>query len=398
MPAYAYALKPKRKAGYPKRKVAVRSRAYGTYAMSRSNPTAYPVMSRSAPARRLVGRPQGPQAAFDSSLGRYFALGGNMSNSYRQPRTGKWQSQAMTELEISNRVFSKSFTTAQEALEYFDPAINQTPTANPNSLGNYLCINSLARFSATTSTTTSTIRIICLQFTPSNMVGWQFSSVKPSILDTGFTPLFASNLSDIPEDINALRMSLSIKNTTINQNVGGLTRWLSLPQSLSYDFPVSTTSNMFTSAFVNQLFTMYDSHPNVMTINGSKAADDGLKMVSVPSSMIGYNQYFNYTPLVSTDVLPIRDALNTGSDAHSMNTLLLFLPETSTAQSIEATIRACFKTRYPANSTLSSLQRDHAKARQNAWEDVITKAIAVGQTKVSTENPNAADIRAGGMR
>jgi hypothetical protein len=391
----AYVLRPKRRVGAPKRKVMTRSRTAYVMGSSRLQNPVVIATSQSAPARRLVGGAGRPpiNKAFVPALAKAYAFG----SVYRTGRTSKWQSQTMSEVDIANRVFNKKFVSQQEALEWFDPQLNPNPSCNPHSLGNYLTINSLARFSATTSTNPATIRIICLQFTPSNLVGWQFSSVKPAILDTNFTPLFASNFNDVPLDINALRMSLSIKNTTINQNVGGLNRWVSLPQSLSYDFPVSTTSNAFTSAFVNQLFSIYDSHPGVVTNTGIKAAEEGLKMVSVPASMVGYNNYYTYTPLTTSDYIPIRTALDAGSDCNSMNTIVLFLPETSSAQSIEATIRANFKCKYPATGTLSTLQKDHNKARTAAWEDVVNKAIAFGQTQVTSDTATS-QASGGGTR
>jgi len=331
--------------------------------------------------RRLAGPNLGTRRGqFIDALSRYTALPKG-----RRTVTGRWQSQAMSEVEIANRIFGPGKVSDQDALDFWDPSIHQTPPPNPNSLGNFISLNSLTRLNTTTSTNVETFRVVCLQFTPSNIMGWQFSSVKPAVADTGFVPLFGSNFSDVPSDINALRMSISIKNTTINQNVGGLVRFVSLPQNLAYEYPTAILTNQFTTAFVNELFSIHDSHPNVVTANGSKAADTGLKMVSVPASMIGYNNYFTYNQRLVTDVVGIRESLDAGSGSHAMNTILMFVPNTSTAQTLEITLRASYKTRYAANSTIASLQKDFAKAKSSAWEKVLTTAIAVGQTTVSPD-------------
>jgi len=217
------------------------------------------------------------------------------------------------------------------------------------------------------------------------MIGWQLSNVKPAVADATFTPLFGSNFGDFPSDINVLRQSISIKNTTVNQNVAGLVRFVSLPQALEFEYGSVALSNTFSPAFVNELFSIHDSHPNVVTMTANKAAEEGLKMISVPASMVGYNNYYNYTNLAATDYANIRTALSAGADAHSMNTILMFLPNTSTAQAVEITLRSQLRCRYPANSTLASLQKDFAKAKAAAWENVLAKAISMGQTTVTTE-------------
>jgi len=344
-------------------------------------------LRRTGGSRRLVASGPMPPTGIGTRRNRFIdALAAySVLPKGRRTQTGRWQSQAMSEGEIANRIFGAGKVSEKDAIDFWDPSIHQTPPPNPNSLGNFISLNSLTRLNTTTSTTAETFRVVCLQFTPSNVMGWQFSSVKPATVDTGFVPLFGSNFSDVPSDINALRMSISIKNTTINQNVGGLVRFVSLPQNLAYEYPVSILTNQFTAAFVNEMFSIHDSHPNVVTATGSKAADTGLKMVSVPASMIGYNNYFQYNQCLVTDVQNIRNALDEGSGAHAMNTILMFVPNTSTAQTLEITLRASYKTRYPANSTIASLQKDFAKAKSAAWEKVLTMAIAAGQTTVSPD-------------
>jgi len=361
--------------------------ALSTYMSGSYNRAMYGAPSRRVGGnRRLVGEGEASGSgrptvsSFEKALKNYYSLPKG-----RRTATGKWQSQAMSEGEIANKIFGAGKVSEQDAIDFWDPSIHQSPPPNPNSLGNFISLNSLSRLSTTTSITADTYRVVCLQFTPSNIMGWQFSSIKPAVADTGFTPLFGSNFGDVPSDINALRMSISIKNTTVNQNVGGLVRFVSLPQNLAYEYPATTLSNQFTSGFVNELFSIHDAHPNVVTATGSKAADTGLKMVSVPASMVGYNNYFQYNQHVVTDVANIRASLDAGSEAHAMNTILMFIPNTSSAQTIEITLRASYKTRYPANTVLASLQKDFAKAKSAAWEKVLTTAIAAGQTTVSPD-------------
>jgi len=275
--------------------------------------------------------------------------------------------------------------TDAELFAFWSAHTMRVPPPLRTSFGNYTCVNSVVRFTFTTSTTVN--RYIWVPWSPSAVAALWSSAATSSTLNQ---VLYSTLTTGSPTSIRPLRMSFSVENITQLVNTMGSIRVYSLDTSVLSSWGLGilpqTGVNPATS-LDTQLGALVDASPDTVEVpiaDLTKAHE----WVSAPASYPLYNTYYDFIQLTnnennsgiySSDMynLMVQSSVNdaypgvaqnytTGvygdgllGGAPTMRGFIISIPATSTAQSLRFEFHRQDGARYPANSLGHTFSSDH---------------------------------------
>jgi len=284
---------------------------------------------------------------------------------------------------------------------YFDPFFHSTPPPLSTSYGRFTTVNSVSRFTWTTSTSVPTLVVV--PWTPSAVAAF---SVSPTGQIGGYQLSQLHNANTSPLEIRPLRMSARLTNITRNIDLGGNVQVLMSDQPLKvgWSFPVSGATIGITNSV--DFATMITEHPRTQTIGGFTLGREH-SFVGAPSSFVSYNSYKTFTRISSPsstaatqypasdwwdwlcnnpDSTPGSDGITPylagGStfaegvlaDAPPFPMMMFYFPPTSTgAQTYQFQVNRQDGARYPSNTFAASLAK-HSPVPATGHDQALQKA------------------------
>lgn len=278
----------------------------------------------------------------------------------------------MTSVPKGNTITNRTMAiTPSSAAKYWDAAYATIPPALSTTYGNFTCVNSVTRFTITPGS--QLYGLLQFQFTPSPLRA-------TALIGDGLTTstfmawqqaqLNASNT--VPLDIRPLRMSVKIRCTTTNLDVGGSISALLVPQSISMFYTANSTVS---AGQFNTLRGLVSSSPKAVILSNVQLAKHQSTFVCPPSSYVAYNSYKDWIPLgtgsdfgaalTATDFIALNPTLVTlpGTETDSWfgmvptnSILLVNLDPNIKPQSYLVEVYCQDAVRFPANSLAASLE------------------------------------------
>jgi len=181
----------------------------------------------------------------------------------------------------------------------------------------------------------------------------------------------------VPLDIRPLRMSVRLRCTTTNLNIGGEITCVLVPQSLATTY---SSASVFSTATATSLWNLVQSDPRSKSI-ANLALVSNHTFVMPPSSFIAYNSYKDFIPLSLTSdnlasittadfealygtigllpTFPYTPQAGFVNDIPTNFVLLINIPPNSMAQNYDLEVYCQDAVRYPANSMAASVSQSH---------------------------------------
>lgn len=277
------------------------------------------------------------------------------SSSTAQPKRTKVTKQARkpTLRAAPKRKPAKKSMTQQQKLQMMSPFGKLYPPPS-NSLGNFLCLNDLARGSLATSTTQK----ILVVFAPSvggtySCVAWKDDGTFVSGSEL-LGPLYKYRTGDAPVVIKPFRAGIRIVNTSSADDVAGSVQVLnnSSPIELVY----SGTNVNLTSACATSLVTLVQDSHQTKTFSAHQLKSSHT-WVNFPATRADYNKYRAFDQGITA--AEFNSQFRAAETDMPMSTLMLLFSASATANGYE--IEACIQhaSRFTSN-LLQGLQKPAA--------------------------------------
>jgi len=186
--------------------------------------------------------------------------------------------------------------TPGELYAFWSARIMRVPPPLRTSFGNFTTVNSVSRFTFTTSTVDNTY--LWIPWTPSPV------SALVTGAGTGQSTqwLFNTLVSSPPQMVRPLRMSFSIECTTQNMNAAGSVRVYSYDNSIQTAWTMgvlAASTAVFASGGNTLLGNLISSAPDTEEFTAVDLQREH-EWVSVPSSYPAYNAYYSFLPLLNS--------------------------------------------------------------------------------------------------
>lgn len=338
------------------------------------------------------------------SAGRHvgrFPRAANTAEEIRRAKTSGMRAGGGTRA-IERLVPRDSAPTRQQAFRFWSAALNQQPPALRTALGNFACINSVARFTVSTDTTRNTY--VWVPWTPSSVAA--ITMTGESTAAPGKQKYLLLDNSP-PQAIRPLRMSVTLQCTTQLTSIAGSVRVLSYENPMSVRLTTGATAGVAcTSQFDNDVLGLINDSPDTheLTENSLSAP---LHFVSVPANYPGYNSYYDFVTLTdrassyltgndavqlsyADDQYPypfIGSATQTTSQAKCegglgalpcMRGFIFLFPATTTVQTLRFACHRQDGCRYPVNTLGHAFSRTHATTDAGGEDALHNMARTVG--------------------
>jgi hypothetical protein len=222
----------------------------------------------------------------------------------------------------------------------------------PGAVGNAVCIDSMSRNSFPTK---STSVFLILQWTPTNMrlVKYDYSTRQ---IDTQFCSAHQLTTSPIAMSTRPSRLSMTVRNVTMANEVQGSVRVLSSSQALEWDFAATNNTNA-TGAFSSELEGILSSNPQAKVMSAHEFTH-GKKFVSAVASMNTFKNYTQFSVPATTDFVEVKEALVQGAIQQPLNCIILeFVGMPANFNTYEVSVHSQDACRLPAYSLLAHLAR-----------------------------------------
>lgn len=270
----------------------------------------------------------------------------NIKASTKRRRQGGNRRSAMVNANINN------------AKRYMDPEGKVEPPASTSSLGNFTTVNSILRQLLVTPSTAGTDLYVCVQWGPSSTRLYYWGGVTGT---PGIGSVNLGNLAtNVPVTSKPLRLSVTVRNTTVFTGTEGSVRVLCMPQSLDWTAAFATPTTL-TSAFCLSIDSMIESNNKTQTFTAAEL-HHGKKWVFAPVSNVGYNDWYEQNEGGS-----LQNVLVSGSKGDAFTTFLAKMPYVSNRNTYDFTVRSQDGARYAANTALANT----AKSAQRSQPGVI---------------------------
>lgn len=249
--------------------------------------------------------------------------------------------------------------TPASSISYMSPWNKVSPPLNDNSLGNFLTVNLVSKYSLTTSTTKSIIVWINSSARGVYQGGaWDQDGLNLSPSNIDLSPAFKFSTSDIPLSYRPLRSGVRIRNITSNQNVGGLVRVLQQSSPVVVAWAGGGNTDIFNTIF-DDWRAAIQSSPKTVEYTGHSFVEGTNEFVISPATMAAYNSYGPLAFVFAVGTATYKTQMEAQETDMAMNNLLLEFPATDVANVYSITVMHQVALRYPTNTLLSDLSRPH---------------------------------------
>lgn len=266
--------------------------------------------------------------------------------------------------------------TLTQAQKEMSPFGKDYPPLNPHSLGNFTTFNSLSRHTLSTSTTDTKVFV----FMPSvrgiyQAAEWNGTTGEETAPAT-MSPTYRFSANDTPTAMRPLRAGIRIRNTTSNQDVGGVIRVLQTSSPIEWLFQ-SPSITWLTPAMVGELVASCRSNPKSVEYSSHSLCYGTNEFVIAPATSASYNSYGDaFKHQVSA--ASFQEQLNSMLNDMSMNTLIIVFEPTSVINTYSITMCHQMALRYPANSVLNELAKSHKKPSDARTHEQIHEILQNG--------------------
>lgn len=310
----------------------------------------------------------------------------------------------------------------EDLFAFWSPAIQRMPPPLRTSFGNFTTLNSVHRFTLTTTATQA--QYVWVDWVPTSLAALWMGAGSAS---GGFFQQhhYGTLASSNPTSIRPLRLGIRLENITQFTNVAGSVRVFSLDNPILAATRTDTVSGgpaILVSSPDNVFGTLIDNAPDTEEYPGAHFTSEQ-EFVSVPASYPAYNEYYTYVPftnstqsgalLQSGDLgslvtgTPTPYVANTTYNAGTYSSaglgglpplrgFLFEFPPAATAQTYRITIRRQDGARYAVNTLGATFAASHDKMSAGAedcfinWAKQISpkpaRCVPAGQVSAHASN------------
>ena len=197
------------------------------------------------------------------------------------------------------------------------------------------------------------------------------------------SPTYRFATADTPTSMRPLRSGLRIRNTTSNQDVGGIVRVLQQSSPIEWDF-VSGSSTSLTPAMVGELTSACETNPKSVEYSAHSLCFGTNEFVIAPATSSAYNSYGNQFT-ASAGAANFQAELNSMINDMPMNILIITFEPTSVVNTYSITMCDQLALRYPTNTVLNEMAKPHRKPTDARSSERIHEILQNGGTVVLTE-------------
>lgn len=322
---------------------------------------------------RLYAKPRQKTSVLGSARSSVSTRSGASVGSRSQRRVGFQPPPRRTPAQIGNLAVTPSMAHA-----YWDAALHSTPPSLPTTYGNFTVVNSIARFSYTTTASSPAQLQFAWNPSPLRTTSWNGALTAITKM-SGWQQSQLNANNTVPLDIRPLRMSVKIRNTTQALNIASNVVAVLIPQSISLPYASTGTTTMpnISAAGVASMWALAENNPKAVAISGAELSKRTKTFVMPPSSFTAYNTYSDWLALTTTSdngtVISLADWLtlnglfgepalpttitNTWFGATPTNYIMLLNLEPNTLpQTYEIEVFCQDAARFPANSLVASME------------------------------------------
>ena len=268
---------------------------------------------------------------------------------------------------------------AAPRLAYSHSAIThgKIPMAVPSLVGEFTNIPSINRFTVQTSSTQK--EFLMVFYSPTD-VGAISIDATTGITDMHLLPhLTQAN----PQQIRAQRLSVSIRNNTIAQNVGGTVRVLNTSQH--FDIAWSTSNYRYMQgAAKDQLVALMESSPNARSYSGH--AFTQTREIHAPPACLQqfreYNTFHAYSIATEDDAHNGALYLKQGNNMMASNMIIIEFAPSAVTNTYDIAVHRSDACRFAQGSVLSAM----ATGAPPGNEAAFTQSVQLAQRSASS-NP-----------
>jgi len=264
--------------------------------------------------------------------------------------------------QANNQMVNANINTAKR---YMDPEGKVEAPASTSSLGNFTTLNNILRQLLVTSSTPGTDLYVCVQWTPTSnrLFYWTGITGTPFIGNVNLGNLAAN----VPTTSKPLRLSVTIRNTSVFTSTEGSVRVLCMPQNLDWTASFAT-SNTLTNAFCASVDAMIESNNKTVTFTAMEL-HNGKKWIFAPVSNVGYHAWYE-----QSEGFSLQNALVQGAQGDALTTFLVKIPYVANRNAYDFTVRSQDGARYPANSVLANTAKSATRSPPGAIERIHSVA------------------------
>lgn len=230
-----------------------------------------------------------------------------------------------------------------------------------------------------------------VQWTPTDCVVYSIGVNSP-IVQTAIGQITIPSLTNAsPATVRPSRMTLTIRNISRSDVVGGAIRYVVLPQQVDWETTLVSLEEFATANFLQELEDMLSNHPDSKTLTAASCTTQH-KIVSVPASHDGYQRWYPYSNSVGTNVRTTQVGwMRHAAQNAPMNTILLQLPasaDAATANIWDFTIHLQNLCRFPANTTMAHFQTRQGGGADPGTFAKVVQAAAEAASSAMKVDPN----------
>jgi hypothetical protein len=222
------------------------------------------------------------------------------------------------------------------------------PLAVPGAIGDMLCVDSLSRMTFTTKTVDT---YLIVQWCNNAIRGMELGGNKWIVPVAPASQL----LTGVPITVRPLRMTCSIRNTTVMTGQAGFIRVLNTPAPLEWEWNALYTdpdSTIVSDTFHEELGQIMKAHPKVTT-HSAIDLTHGRKWIIPPASMTAFKDWYPYNP--NNTRTEAKSMLAASAMQNPMNTLIVLFPGAASEQTYDVSLFDQTATRFSVNTLYGHL-------------------------------------------
>ena len=178
-----------------------------------------------------------------------------------------------------------------------------------------------------------------------------------------------------PNSMRAQRLSVSIRNCTIAQNVGSVVRVLNSAQHLNLEFLGGTNASFLSSNNRAELIALMDSDAQVRSYSGHTFTTEKV-VTAPPATTMDFKNYWNYAPFDAADRANSNEVFRAANSRNVSNMIIIKFAASTIAQNYDIAIHRQDACRFAHGSVLSSMATPPARASEMQWQNSVQAAQA----------------------